>query len=235
MSYLSDISANIKSVKEKIERACDLCRRDPKSVKLIGVTKGKPVSAIIEAYHAGLFEFGENYAQELRKKAEEIHSMGLSPTWHFIGGIQTNKIKYIINIVSSIHSIDRISLIHEVGKRMPPDKIVDCYIEVNIGGEESKSGVEPEGVISICREILKYQSMRLTGLMCIPPYSDNPEDSRPYFSRLRTLRDRLREELETNDPHILSELSMGMSNDFEVAIQEGATVIRIGTAIFGPR
>lgn len=229
-----DIKANLRTVRERIERACEKARRDPSEVVLVGVTKKKPASLVLEALEAGLRDFGENYAQELIAKAREVEQLGGSPRWHFIGKLQSNKVKYLLGLVHSIHSVDRESVIRELRKRINPEKPVKIYVETNIGGEVQKGGASPDAVEKLVRQLMLIPGVELAGLMCIPPWSENPEASRPYFRALRKLRDEVRKNLGL-PAGVLEGLSMGMSHDLEVAIEEGATVVRVGTAIFGPR
>jgi pyridoxal phosphate enzyme (YggS family) len=228
------IKERVKVVMERIERACEKAKRDPQEVKLIAVTKQFGPEVVESAMEAGLTDFGENYAQELQKKAIALAQKGLEPRWHFIGALQTNKAKIVAKICDSIHSIDREGLVWEMQKRIPEGKVMDCFIEVNIGDEPQKSGASEEMVLELASLILSSKNMRLLGLMCVPPFSDDPEASRPYFRKLRNLEGHLLEKL-SPPPPLLRGLSMGMSHDLEVAIEEGATVVRIGTAIFGER
>ena len=217
-------------VLERIEKTCERVGRDPKSVKLLGATKTVPPETINEFYNCGLKVFGENRVQEFLKKYEALKDLNIE--WHFIGYLQTNKVKYLMGKVVLIHSLDRKNLADEIQKRAQKNNIVqDVLIEVNIGGEETKAGVEPEKLKELFEYTLNLSNIRVLGLMCIPPYLENPEDVRPYFRKLR----KLKEELEKDYNVLLPHLSMGMSHDFEVAIEEGATIVRIGTLLFGER
>ncbi|NPA32061.1 MAG: YggS family pyridoxal phosphate-dependent enzyme [Aquificae bacterium] len=217
-------------VRERIERACEKANRKPEEVRLLGATKTVPPERIREFFSCGLSLFGENRVQELLKKQEALR--GLPIEWHFIGVLQTNKVKYLMGRVSLIHSLDRKSLADEIQKRAKKAGIVqDVLIEVNVGGEETKAGVSEDELFSLFEYTMGLENVRVLGLMTIPPYEEDPERARPYFEKLRKLKEKLEEEFRVRLPH----LSMGMSNDFEVAIQEGATIVRIGTLLFGER
>lgn len=183
---------------------------------------------IREAYNQGLRAFGENYAQELKNKAAELSDLDIE--WHFIGHLQRNKAKIVAPLVSWVEGVDSIELADTLSRRAP--NIIPCLIEINIGQEATKSGALPDEVLQLARHILGLEKLDLRGLMIIPPYDPDPERSRPYFQRLRQLLDELNQAIK---PARLSDLSMGMSHDFEVAIEEGATIIRVGTAILGER
>ena len=228
-----ELIENLQRVRENIEKACQRAGRPVDSVKLLGATKTKPSTILRWAYEAGLKVFGENRVQEFLKKWEELSDLP-DIEWHFIGRLQSNKVKYIIDKVRLIHSVDRPSLVDELQKRATKKGIkeVDILVEVNVGEEETKGGVKPEETPKLFEYILKNApALRIRGLMAIPPYREDPEEVRPYFVKLRELRDKLAEEFNLQ----LSELSMGMSHDYTVAIEEGATIIRVGSAIFGER
>ena len=203
---------------------------DHVSVTLIGVSKRQPVAALHEAADAGLFEYGENYAQELRDKRREITDPRAK--WHFIGPVQTNKVKYVIG-TACIHTVDRDTLLAEINRRAArQDLIQTVLIQVNIAAEPQKHGAPPADVPALLDRCAGLSHVRCHGLMLIPP-AGTPEQTRSHFRALRQFRDDL---ARTTRPHVeLGELSMGMSADFEVAIAEGATMVRVGTAIFGPR
>ena len=225
------IAENYRNVLEKIRSAALRAGRDPGTIKLVVVTKTLPVEKILEAIEAGAGILGENYVQEALPKIEAI---GNKAEWHFIGHLQSNKAKLVVNRFSMIESVDSISLAKELNKLAEKDNTqVDVLVEVNLEGEETKSGVMPEEVSKLLKDISFYERIKVKGLMTIPPLFFTPEDSRPYFKRLSGLREDL---LNMNIPNIsLDHLSMGMSGDFEVAIEEGATIVRVGTAIFGER
>ena len=220
----------LEDVIERIHKACERVGRKPEEVKLLGASKTVPPERIREFYECGLKVYGENRVQEFLKKYEALQDLDIE--WHFIGYLQTNKVKYLMNKVILIHSLDRKSLADEIQKRAQKAGITqDVLIEVNVGGEETKAGVEPENLKELFEYTLSLQNLRVLGLMCIPPYLEDPEEVRPYFRRLRELKEELEREFNVELPH----LSMGMSHDFEVAIEEGATIVRVGTALFGER
>ncbi len=220
----------LEKVLERIDRACLRSGRSSKEVRLLGATKTVPPKKIRKFYQCGLRLFGENRVQEFLKKYEDLRDLDIE--WHFIGRLQSNKVKYILGKVTLIHSLDRESLLEELEKRAGRLGIVqECLVEVNLGGEETKGGLAPQEVLPFVEKVLQCNHVKVTGLMTIPPYFEDPEKSRPYFEKLRNLRDSLESALGIR----LSELSMGMSSDFEVAIEEGSTIVRIGTALFGER
>lgn len=226
---MPDIKENLREVREKIDRAANRVGRDPREIRLIAVTKTVEVGRIREAISAGATILGENYVQEARKKIEEIDRTGIQ--WHFIGHLQTNKAKYAVGLFDMIHSLDSIKLARELERRAAAqDRVIDCLIEVNLSHESSKWGMTKENALELAHETKVLKSIALKGLMTMPPYFDDPELARPYFISLRMLK----EELGRHGIPV-PELSMGMSSDFEVAIEEGATMIRVGTAIFGER
>ena len=227
----TDISSNISLIRQRIEAASARSGRDPRSVRLMAVSKTVALERIREALEAGITLLGENYVQEAREK---IPAIGHAAEWHMIGHLQTNKVKYVVNLFDWIHSVDRLELARELDKRAGQNKRrLNVLIEVNVSGEESKNGMEPDAALELVRQVSFLPNISVRGLMTMPPYSDNPENSRPYFQALRKLRDEISA---TAIPSIrMDELSMGMTDDFEVAIEEGATVIRVGRAIFGKR
>ncbi|SHK24033.1 YggS family pyridoxal phosphate-dependent enzyme [Thermocrinis minervae] len=217
-------------VRERIEKACVRAGRDPSEVTLLGASKGVPPEKIKTFFECGLRIFGENRVQEFLKKYEELKELPIE--WHFIGYLQSNKVKYIVDKVTLIHSVDRPSLVEEIEKRAQRlGKVQKVLVEVNVGEEETKGGVKEQELKPLVELILSQEHLKLEGLMCIPPYRENPEEVRPYFVKLRSLKDQLEKEFGIKLEH----LSMGMSHDFEVAIEEGATIVRIGTALFGGR
>jgi pyridoxal phosphate enzyme (YggS family) len=223
------LEKNLIQVRERIEHAAQRVGRDPTGIRLIAVTKQVAVESIREAAAAGATIFGENYVQEARQKIEEIGQAGLQ--WHFIGHLQTNKAHYAVRLFDLIHSVDSIKLARELDRRAAAEgTVVDCLIEVNISEEESKFGITEKKARELAREIQDLKNISLHGLMTMPPYFDDPEMARPYFIALRTLKEEI-----AQDGITLPELSMGMSTDFEVAIEEGATMVRVGRAIFGER
>jgi pyridoxal phosphate enzyme (YggS family) len=204
------------------ERLADLRRELPANVTLVAVSKTQPVSAIREAYAAGQRDFGENYAQEWREKADALADLP-DVRWHFIGGLQTNKVKYLAGRVAFVHTVDREELARELSRRFgQKGAVARVFLEVNSGGEVSKAGCAPAEAPALAAAIRALPAVELVGVMAIPPPEDDP---RPHFRALRELRDRLG----------LAELSMGMSSDWRIAIEEGATFVRLGTALFGAR
>ncbi len=226
------IAENVKIVREKIRNACLAARRSPDSVTLIGVSKTFDDNAIAEAIHAGLLDIGENYVQEVSEKREKLSDDRIR--WHFIGHLQSNKVKYIADWVHLIHSVDNERVASEIQKRaIKLGRSIDVLIEVNTSGESSKFGVKPEEADGLARQVSGFSGIRLRGLMTIGPFSDEMEQSRMAFRKLKAVFD------EVNDAGFLKQkmehLSMGMSHDFVAAIEEGSTMVRIGTAIFGSR
>ena len=225
---MSGIRENLLRVTERIEKAAQNAGRNPKDIRLVAVSKTMETDRVREAIEAGVTILGENYVQEAQKKIEEI---GKPVSWHFIGHLQTNKAKVVVRLFDVIHSVDSVALAEELNRRaQQANQKIPIMIEVNLSGEATKFGTEEEKVTSLAQGVLKLDHLSLEGLMTMPPYFDDPEMSRPYFVQLRELKERL---VKGGIP--LKELSMGMSNDFEIAIQEGATYVRVGTAIFGAR
>jgi len=225
------IADNLASIQERISKAALRAGRDPAAIRLVAVSKTVSAESIQEAIAAGVTILGENYVQEARNKIARI---GKQVEWHFIGHLQSNKAKYAVELFSMVHSVDRLSLAEELDQEANKQgKIVPVLIQVNISGEESKSGIDPQETLQLLERIAALQHLAVHGLMAMPPWFEDPEDARPYFNALR----KLREELANKKIHgvSLQELSMGMSGDFEVTIEEGATLVRVGTAIFGPR
>jgi hypothetical protein len=215
-------------VREKIEKAARKVGRDPNEIKLVAVSKTVEASRIKEAIEAGVSILGENYVQEAQKKIEEI---GRPVSWHFIGHLQSNKAKYAIRLFNMIHSLDSVPLAEELNRRAEQaDRVMKVMIEVNLSKEATKFGTDEEVVVNLAKRIQNLNHLSLEGLMTMPPYFDSPEMSRPYYIGLRELKERMKKEGIS-----MKELSMGMSNDFEIAIEEGATYVRVGTAIFGAR
>ena len=229
---MSEIELGLSRVRARIEAAARRVGRDPASVLLLAVGKKKPASAIAEAYAAGQRHFGENYAQELvEKHAALAHLDGV--VWHFIGQLQSNKARVVAPLATLVHAVDGERLAIELGKRalarersLGPLRVL---VEVNVGGEASKGGVAPDDLGALLARIERIPGLRLEGLMSIPPPSETPEGARPYHRRLRELRDA------HGGAGRLPTLSMGMTDDLEIAIEEGSTLVRVGTAIFGAR
>lgn len=217
-------------VLDNIKKACERSGRNPEDITLISVTKTHGAELINEAIDAGAKDIGENKAQELCNKYDDVKPV----RWHFIGHLQTNKVKTIVDKVVMIHSVDSDKLASEIDKRAKSSGIVmDILVEINIGMEDSKSGATEEEARDLIKKIRdEYQNLRVRGLMCVPPITDNPENSRRYFRKLKDIFDSIKE---LSEDESFDTLSMGMSGDYEVAIEEGATVVRVGTAIFGAR
>lgn len=228
---MGTVAENIRIVRERINNAALRVGRDPSAVKLMGVTKTVDDERIIEAINSGIDIVGENYVQEAKRKIEK---MGRAVPWHLIGHLQTNKAKYAVKLFDMVHSVDSVSLARELDRRagMAGTRL-DILIEVNVSGEESKSGVGPEGAADLASQIARFPCLSIKGLMTMAPWFDDPEKARPYFRKLREVSEKIA------GAHFagveMRELSMGMSGDFEVAVEEGATIVRIGTRIFGER
>ena len=225
------ISRNLANIRQRILAAAESAGRDPSSVRLVAVSKTRPASDIVEAFHVGQTVFGENYVQELAAKLDQVRE---PVEWHVIGHLQSNKVKYIAGRVALIHSVDRFSLAEEVSRQWGKlGRICPILIQVNISGESTKSGTTEEGALQLVKECARLPNIRVRGLMTMPPFFDDPEAARPYFAELRRLSLLIDA---AGIPEVeMRELSMGMSGDFEAAIQEGATLVRVGTAIFGER
>jgi len=234
---MSSIKENIDNVKKLLQQAAIKCKRDAHSIKLVAVSKKKSIDSIIEAIKCNQLCFGENYAQEFRDKcrdfSEKYHDIIKTNNieWHFIGYLQQNKVKYVVPNATWIETIDSIKIAESINNQS--NRTIKSLIEVNLGDENSKSGVITNNLFDLIEKISKLSNIDLKGLMIIPPYNPNPEKSRPYFKKLKILLNQINEKkIYKSD---LTELSMGMSHDFTVAIEEGATIIRVGTAIFGGR
>ncbi|MBC7961343.1 MAG: YggS family pyridoxal phosphate-dependent enzyme [Steroidobacteraceae bacterium] len=225
------ISRNLSNIRQRIQAAAEAAGRDPSSVRLVAVSKTRPAADIIEAFHVGQTVFGENYIQELTDKLEQVQE---AVEWHVIGHLQSNKVKYIAGRVALIHSVDRLSLAEEISRQWGKlGKICPVLIQVNISGETTKSGTTEEGALQLVKDCALLPNISVWGLMTMPPFFDDPEAARPCFAELRRLSLAIEA---VGIPGVeMRELSMGMSGDFEAAIQEGATLVRVGTAIFGER
>ncbi len=229
---MSLIADNLAIVKERMTQAARKSGRDPNAVRLVAVTKTVPIERIAEAGEVDGFVFGENKIQEAQDK---IAALGTeSYHWHFIGHLQRNKVKYIPGLFELIHSVDNSELAEDIHRHsLKHDLVTPVLIQVNVSGEASKSGVAPSDLEELLEMLVSLSGISVRGLMTIPPFDPDPEKSRRHFAALRKLRDRMQS---VNIENItMDELSMGMSNDFEVAIEEGATWVRVGTAIFGAR
>jgi PLP dependent protein len=225
------IADNLKNVLDRIRKAALKAGRDTESVRLVAVSKTRPAADVNGALLCGQRLFGENYAQELALKAREVSE---AVEWHFIGHLQGNKVRQIAGLVTMIHSVDRLSLAEEIDRQWGKlGKVCDVLIEVNIAREDTKSGTTAAALSDLVHQVSLLPNLRIKGLMAMPPFFDDPEGARPYFRELRRLAADIAAE---NMPNVsMTELSMGMSGDFEAAIEEGATLVRIGTAIFGER
>lgn len=225
------ILQNLREVKNNIDQACRRAGRDPKEVCLIAVSKTKPVADLREAYEAGVRDFGENKVQELMDKMPQ---MPKDVRWHLIGHLQKNKVKYVVGNVYMIHSVDSLPLAEAISREaVKKDVTVKILAEVNIAGEESKFGITPEEAPVLVKEIAALPGISLEGLMTVAPYVTDPEENREVFSKLRQLEvDILGKNIDNRTRNVLS---MGMTNDYQVAVEEGATLVRVGTGIFGER
>ena len=225
------IQENLEFVKSMIHNACQESKRKEPEITLIAVSKTKPLSMLEAAYQCGCRDFGENKVQELLEKAEVLPK---DIRWHMIGHLQRNKVKYIIGKTALIHSVDSVRLAQEISKEAGKKEItVSILIEVNIGSEESKYGVAPEQAEELIREISQFPYLKIEGFMAVAPYTEDAESNRQYFERLRDLSVDIKSK--NIDNVYMDVLSMGMSGDYAVAIQEGATMVRVGTGIFGER
>jgi pyridoxal phosphate enzyme (YggS family) len=229
---MQEIRNRLQAVLDRIETAAHDCGRDPRAVQLVAVSKTIDADTVRSAIQAGVTVLGENYVQEARDKFNVLYDHDV--LWHFIGHLQSNKAKYAVRFFDLIHSVDSLKLARELDKQAcKHDKVQHVLIQVNIAGETTKSGISPEDVPELLQSISRFEHVAVKGLMTMPPYFNQPERVRPFFEGLRRLRDALRSQAIPNVS--LDELSMGMTGDFEVAIEEGATLVRIGTAIFGER
>jgi hypothetical protein len=232
------IAEGLAEVRARIARAAQAADRDPQSIRLVAVSKTRAASVIREAYAAGQRDFGENYVQELAGKADELLDLP-ELAWHLIGHLQRNKSKIAVRLASLVHTLDSPRLARELGKRAeelpaaesrrPSGSRLAVLVEVNVGGEAQKSGCTPAELGSVLESVAAESSLELRGLMTMPPHTDDPAGARPYFDELARLRERY------GGAESLPELSMGMTHDFEHAIAAGATIVRVGTAIFGGR
>jgi pyridoxal phosphate enzyme (YggS family) len=226
---MGTVKDNLETINKKIKAAAWKVNRDPQEIKLVAVTKTATLEQIKEAINEGVKIIGENKVQEAKGKYQVLTT---EVKWHLIGHLQTNKVKYAVEIFDLIHSVDSIKLAKEIDNRSVQfKKTIDVLIEVNISGEETKYGYNPEKVEAFLKEISEFSAIRVRGLMTIAPISKNKEEVRPYFRRLRELSERIRDKNIKNIK--MDYLSMGMTDDFEIAIEEGANIVRIGRGIFG--
>jgi len=225
------IADNIEKIRRRIDAAAAKSLRSSDAITLLAVTKTVSPSKIQEAIQTGIQAVGENYIQEAREK---IALIGKRVEWHMIGHLQTNKAKYAVKLFDYIHSVDRLDLAREIDKRASlAGRKINILIEINVSGEKTKNGIPAAQAIGFIKDISPLGNLSVNGLMTMAPYSENPENSRPYFSELRAIRDHIEEEGIAGVS--MKELSMGMTDDFEIAVEEGATIVRIGRAIFGER
>jgi pyridoxal phosphate enzyme (YggS family) len=227
----SQIGQNLRQVQERVERAAQRCGRRAEDIRILAVAKSQTAETVRSAFDGGATMIGENYIQEARDKSAALSDLPIE--WHFIGHLQTNKAKYAVRMFDLIHTVDSLKLAVELDDQArKAGKNQSILIQVNLAGESSKSGVAPDSAGKLVEGIVSLKNIRVIGLMALPPYFDDPKRARPFFQQLRELRDHLRAVVPGAN---LRELSMGMTGDFEVAVEEGATIIRVGTAIFGKR
>lgn len=225
------LTENLQSVRDKIAKAAEGAGRDPSEVKIVAITKTHPPEVVEEAVSAGLEDVGENKVQEFLDKSEEVTT---PCRWHFVGHLQRNKVKKIIGRFELIHSLDSLRLARRLNKLSSREEMVtDVLVQVNTSGEESKYGIMPEDAVRFCGEVSAMEGIRVKGLMTMAPWVDDPEVLRAAFSGLRRLRDEIRDRGIRRIS--MEDLSMGMTNDFECAVAEGATILRLGRVLFGPR
>ena len=223
MSAAPDIAVNLRRLRERVEAACRRAGRSAEEVVIVGVSKGFPVEAVVAAWRAGLRDIGENRVQEAASKVAEATAQGARPRWHLVGHLQTNKVKTALNLFDIIQSVDSLYLAENISRAAT--KPVPVLLEANVSGEPSKYGLRSEEVAPALAEVRTLPNIDVQGLMTVAPLVDDPEEVRPVFRQLRELAQTLG----------LPQMSMGMSDDFEVAVEEGATIVRIGRGIFGPR
>jgi PLP dependent protein len=232
LSLQETIAANLVDIRSRVARACERATRAPSSVRLVAISKTHPVDCVRAAFAAGQTRFGENRVQEALEKIGDSSDMAIE--WHLVGHLQTNKARKAAGAFACIHSIDGADLLRRVDDAAAEaDRTPELFVQVDLAGEPAKHGATAESLLSIFEAAGRCRAARIAGLMVLPPYTPDPEDARPYFRRLAAVRDELAGR--GVPPSMLRELSMGMSHDFEVAIEEGATLVRVGTAIFGAR
>jgi len=228
---MESVSENVRRTRERIAEAALKKGRDPSGVRLMAVTKTVEDARIVEAVSAGVDILGENYVQEAKRK---IETLGIKVEWHLIGHLQSNKARYAVRLFDMIHSVDRLNLAEELDRRSGlAGAVTPILIQVSVSGEITKGGVPVEDALALVREVARLEHLSVRGLMTMPPWFEDPEEARPYFRALRELGDRVRE---AAFPGVsMDELSMGMTQDYEVAVEEGSTIVRIGRALFGDR
>jgi len=228
----ADLADRLARLEQRIVNACAQCGRDRASVQLLAVSKKKPPEMIRAAFELGLRDFGENYAQELRDKATALAAID-QLSWHFIGPLQRNKAQYIVGRTALLHTVDNAALVDRIEQLAGKQNLVQhVLVQLNLSGETTKSGIAAGQLDALLAHIANKKNVRCVGLMTMPPLFDDPSEAAPVFAELRQLRDKHNR---SGSPATLAELSMGMSHDFEIAIKEGATIIRVGSAIFGQR
>ncbi len=229
---MTAIAVNLAAIQERIRTACHRRGRNPASVQLVAASKTVAAARIREAVAAGVTTLGENYVQEAQRKMEELRSLAVQ--WHFIGHLQSNKARVAVETFDLVHTLDRESLARTLDREaLKRGRPLPVLIQVNVGEEQSKSGLPPEQVTAFFQSIVSLEGLQIRGLMALPPYLADPEQVRPCFRLVAALLEQLRQT--APHPGQLTELSMGMSHDFDVAIEEGATLVRVGTALFGQR
>ncbi len=229
---METIKDRLEKVKDRIKKAAIACDRNPESIVLVAVSKTVSTDTVQKAIEAGVTILGENYVQEARDKIADLVDSSVS--WHFIGHLQSNKAKYAVKLFDLIHSVDSFKLARELNKQAQKNgKIQQILVQVNISQEETKSGISVDETMNLVNDISRLENMSIKGLMTMPPFFNQPEKVRPFFAALRNLRDHIQQTSPANVS--MDELSMGMTGDFEVAIEQGATMVRVGTAIFGER
>jgi PLP dependent protein len=227
-----EVAARRQEILERIARAAARRGRDPSGVTLLAVTKTHPADTVRSAARAGLTHFAENRVAEGAAKIEALRDELPKLVWKLIGPLQTNKAKPALQYFSVVESLDRERLATRLeGLLAPQEKFLSVLLELNLAGETTKSGVPPDNAVDLAQSVLALPHLELRGVMCVPPFTQDPEDARPYFRQLVAIRDRMADRFGRDFP----EISMGMSHDFEVAVEEGATEVRVGTALFGPR
>ncbi|WP_455661892.1 YggS family pyridoxal phosphate-dependent enzyme [Pradoshia sp.] len=221
-----DVASNLHNIEKRISEAAERAGRNPNEIKIIAVTKYVTAERAKEAVEAGIHHLGENRSEGILAKRESFNEQ---PVWHFIGSLQTRKVKSIIDKVNVIHSLDRISLAEEIQKRA--EKPVDCLVQVNVSGEDTKHGIPPQETMEFVKQLANFDKIKIIGLMTMAPLTDNKDEIRQCFKNLKELQVQIQKLLLPSAP--CRELSMGMSNDFEIAVEEGSTMVRIGTALVG--
>ncbi len=231
---MDNVHNRLRDVRLQIELACRRAQRNPAEITLVGASKTVPAASLVAYARAGLQDVGENYVQEALAKQQQFAQLqsDVAPRWHLIGGLQSNKAKVVVGAFSLIHSVDRVSLAKALDRAARERSIVqEVLLQVNLGNETTKSGCAPDELDALARACAELPNIAVRGLMALPPFDPNPEAARSHFRRLRELRSHM----STHAPRATWQLSMGMTNDYPIAIEEGATIIRVGTGLFGTR